>query len=297
MNRRVTVATITVAAAFGLTACGAGGGRAAEVLGSSISTDRLDTLLTTLAEHDFASIDEQTSTVAASEGRTFLTLLIRDRLDEEFLAEQGEEITAADRDEAAANLADQVNELPDDVKALAVDATAASLARGRVASPPVVAIRALYEAGPGSVGMVCARRAGFTTEAAAESFVDELDGGALDAASYGDLAAAQDPMADLSDAAGACYPLSAYGQAVDAGELDDALDASPGEIVGPVAAGGTWQVLQMLPWADAEEQVTTQYEAAAGEALYAAYVTRADVSVGSRYGRWDRFSGTVVGLE
>lgn len=293
---------ISVAAIVTGTAC-SGRGDAAEVNGSAITFGDLDRMLDSFADAQRVSVDPATRTLPASQARNLLGVLVEERAIEGFLADNGEAISQADRDGVMSSVppGDPSRDLPDEVLPYFIEAQAAVAARARVAAPAAAELRSRYEAGPGSVGILCARQMVFTSAAAARAAVDRLAAGE----SFESVAAHASPLPSQAtssvgqvplDDGGVCFNLRALARIVRPGDLDAALDATPGEVVGPVLTSADAQVYVVEPWDAVASMVTDIYDQGGGELMWNAYLASADVEVASRYGQWDPLSGTIIEL-
>ncbi|MGA1138664.1 MAG: hypothetical protein ACO3VN_00840 [Ilumatobacteraceae bacterium] len=62
----------------------------------------------------------------------------------------------------------------------------------------------------------------------------------------------------------------------------------------PVKSSFGWHVIYIRPFTAVSESVSANLAEAAGEFLLLGLLADADVSVASRYGRWDPLAGSVV---
>lgn len=296
-------ATATVAVAvLALTACGGGRSNdaAAEVGGASVSRQRFEDLMSEIVANPeiFQGITEdfETGTIAADVGRDVLSELVLGTARSEYLADEEEAVTDADRQAVVETLGPQAESLPPNVRALVVDGRASAAAIGRLAARSGDA-RAAYDASPTAVGVMCVRHILVETEAEAEEVVAELDGGA----DFAELAAERSTEPAAATTGGAielqpgqpCIPLEQAQGSLDPAFVAGALDAVPGVPTAPVQSSFGWHVILARPY----EEVAAAVDPVVGQRLLAEHLADVDVDIDPRYGRWDGSTGAVVALD
>ena len=73
-----------------------------------------------------------------------------------------------------------------------------------------------------------------------------------------------------------------------------ALDARTGIPTKPVKSSFGWHIIYVRPFTAVSDSLSTTLNAAAGEYLLLGALAEADISVASRYGKWDPLAGRVV---
>lgn len=299
MKRRAVVA---VAAALVLAGCGDGraSGTAASVDGTTVSRDQYEELLQVfVANAELTGLQEDvaTGTVAADQGRQWLSLLVIDAARREFLTAADESVTDADRQTVLAqvNQDDPVLDFPEDLLNLLVDQQAAGAALGRAAAS-TGDVQARYEASPVAVGVLCVRHILLETEEDARAVLEELAAGAdfaeLATERSIEPAAAQTGGAIEPQAGQPCFALSDAETALDPTFVAGAARAVPSTPTEPVQTAFGWHVILARPYAEVGPAV----EVAAGQQLFDQYLSTAEVEVDPRYGRWDPAERAVVAL-
>ena len=298
MTRRSVVLAV---GAVALAGCGtfSENNAAATVDGTEISrADFEDTLTVLAANSETTGIEEDldTGSVAGDAGRGVLNVLVAATASDQYLAANGEAVSAAEREAVDASLAadSPLRGLPDDVFELVLDLQAAAAARGRVAAADA---QARYEASPAELGVICVRHIVVEDEAAATEVLAELD----DGADFPELAAERSTDENAAQTGGAlidpqsgepCLTSAAAEASFDPALVAGARAAVPGQPTEPVESSLGWHVILARPFAEVEESVVAIH----GSQLFADYLAEADINVDPRYGRWDAESGQVVGL-
>ncbi len=270
---------------------------AAVVDGTKITQQQLEDTLTALAAHtEETGIEEDfaTGSVEGETGRNVLGGLVRATASQQYLADNGESVTDADRQAAQTSLPAWEQELSGDVSDLVLDFQASGAARSRIAARDA---QARYEESPSDLGVVCVRHIVVDTEEEAQDVLTELEGGA----DFADLAAERSIEPAAASTGGAladpqtgapCLSTAAAVQAFDPGFVAGATAAVPGEPTDPVQSSFGWHVILARPYSEVEDSVLSIY----GARLFAEYLQSADVSVDPRYGRWDAETGSIVTL-
>jgi parvulin-like peptidyl-prolyl isomerase len=297
IRRRSVVAALATVAVAG---CGTfdSNDAAATVGDTEVSQDEYEDLLQAFAAHpELTGLQEDPATgaVPGAEGRQWLTLLVLDAANSQFLSAAGGSITDADRQELLDTIdpEDPVFELPDDVVNLLVDQQAGARARGRVAAADD--LQARYDASPADLGVLCVRHVLVRTEEEAEALLEELEGGA----DFAELAAERSLDPNAAQSGGElqpglpCVSLADAEAALDVAFVNGATAAVPGTPTAPVQSSSGWHIILAHPY----DEVADSVAAAVGDAMFAEYLESADITVDPRLGRWDNATRTVVALQ
>jgi hypothetical protein len=228
--------------------------------------------------------------------------MVKGEANEQFLAAAGQPITDADRQELLDTLpADNpINDFPEDVVQLLVDAQAGVTAQGRISTPGIDELERRYDESPSSLGVLCVRHVLVDSEAEAQDVVDEIAAGA----SLEDLARERSTDPSAADNGGAieasagdgCVPTSTARTSLDADFYAAAVGAVPGEVVGPVQTPFGWHVIEARPFDEVADSIATLFDQSAGALLFEGFLATADIHVDPRYGRWDPLTSSVVAL-
>lgn len=315
IGRRCTVLLLAIAGGAATAGCGTfdDNDAAAVVDGTQLPREDYEGLLQLYTDNSGLtglSADPATGTVAGEQGRAVLTELVTTMATREFLAANGASITAAERDQARAALADQIGgteegeavlAAPENVLDAILDGQVGQVAQNaaaRVEAPDQATLAARYTASPASLGVLCARAIVTETAAEGEAVLAELAAGA----DFAELAAERslDPAAAdtggvLEGDGGDCFSLAALTQA--GPDFVAAVNASEvGVPIGPLETTGGWFVLLPRPYDEVAESIDALFAERAGELLLSGFLATADISVDPRYGRWDRATNSVVTL-
>jgi hypothetical protein len=267
---------------------------AATVNEGEVTVDELQSVMQAIG-----TVDPATGTMDGETARGYLTEMVRGVANEQYLAAHGEQISDADRQQALAS-ATLPEGLPDDVVRVIADSLAATDVRARVDAPSADELQQRYEARPADLGVVCIRQVVLASESEAQDIVDELEGGA----SIEDIARARSiddatkaNGGAVQDAAGTECVAGYDTEHVDAAVVGALVDAAPGEVVGPVRGAAGWYVVQPRADGDIADDLATLVAQHAGDLMFFAYLTRADVTVDPRFGRWDLATAAVAPLQ
>lgn len=297
MPRRILASTL-VAALVTLTGCAASDA-AATVNGSAVSTDDLEQTV-----RDFVAVGETTLLNGAADGDTvrgLLTSFIRARVTDEVIAASGESVTdedlAAVRDELDAQ---NVAGLPDTLRDLIVNLNAAQAVLARIPTPSGDEVAARYANNPKSLGMLCLRHLVVKEESQARSALVELGDAPSDekfaqvAGKFSYEPGAAESGGALRGQTGECIAINEYQAGFDRDFVRGALAARTGVPTQPVKSSFGWHVIFVRPFEAVRESVTASLTSSAGEYLLLGALADADISVATRYGRWDPLAGSVV---
>jgi parvulin-like peptidyl-prolyl isomerase len=255
---------------------------------------------------DFATVGETQILNGVASGDTvrgLLTSLIRAEVVNQVLAANDVEVTQAERDEVAAQLASQGNtDLPPTLIELIITLNSANAALARVAPLSTTDIAATYDIDPKKLGVLCVRHLVVEDEATAKKARAELGATAGDeefakvAGKYSVEPNAAETGGALTGQSGACISLNEWQAGFDPDFVAGAFAARVGEPTQPVKSSFGWHVIYVRPFAAVAENLIATLTAAPGEYRLLSALREADVSVASRYGRWDPLSGAVVKL-
>lgn len=295
MPRRVALAAALVVA---LTSCGTTD-NAATVNGVAILASDLEQTVT-----DFAAVGESQILDGAADGETvrgLLTSLIRAEATNQVLAEAGEAVTDADREAVKTQLEEQgAAGLPQTLYDLIVELNAAGAALGRVAAPGAEQVAERYASNPKSLGMLCVRHLVVEKESTARAARAELGNAPSDetfatiAGKYSIEPNATETGGALRGQTGECIAINEYQAGFDPDFVRGALDARTGVPSQPVKSSFGWHIIYVRPFTAVSDSVSRNLADAAGEYLLLGALADADVTVASRYGRWNPLAGGVV---
>ena len=253
---------------------------------------------------DFAAVGESPIVEGSADGETvrgLLTSLIRAEATYQVLADAGEEITEADRGEVRAQISNQNTEgFPKTLVDLIVELNAATTALGRVRAPEASVVAARYESNPKSLGLLCVRHLVVEKEATAKEALAELSKSPSDeefaalAGKYSIEPNAKETGGALKGQSGECISINEYQAGFDPDFVRGALDARTGIPTKPVKSSFGWHIIYVRPFTAVSDSLSTTLNAAAGEYLLLGALAEADISVASRYGKWDPLAGRVV---
>lgn len=281
-----------------LVSCGTGDD-AASVNDVAVRTSDLEQTIS-----DFAAVGEIQIVNGVADGETvrgLLTSLIRAEVTKQVLAAANEAITETDRDAIAQQFAEQgTTDIPDTLRDLIIELNAANTVLGRVQAPSAEEVAERYAKNPKSLGMLCVRHLVVKTEAIARQARAKLSATPTDeefakvAGEYSD-----EPDADKSGGAlvgqtSDCIGINEWQAGFDPDFVAGALGARTGVPTQPVKTSFGWHVIYIRPFTAVAESVSNNLAESPGEFLLLGALADADISVASRYGRWDPLAGSVV---
>ena len=295
MLRRIALAATLLVA---LTSCGTTD-NAATVNGIAIRASDLEQTVT-----DFAAVGETQILNGVADGETvrgLLTSLIRAEATNQVLAEAGEAVNDDDRESVKAQLEEQgAAGLPQTLYDLIVELNAAGAALSRVTAPDADQVAERYASNPKSLGMLCLRHLVVEKESTARSAREELGAAPSDesfakvAGKYSIEPNATETGGALRGQTGECISINEYQAGFDPDFVRGALAARPGVPSAPVKSSFGWHVIYVRPFTAVSDSISKNLADAAGEYLLLGALADADVTVASRYGRWDPLAGGVV---
>ena len=253
---------------------------------------------------DFVTIGEAQSTngvVDAETVRSLLTSLIRAEAVNQVIADAGESVTDEDIAAVREQLAEQgADELPETLRELIVQLNAAQAVLGRVQAPSPEDIAQRYNSNPKSLGMLCVSHLIVKDKSTADSAREELGDNPTDeefasvAGKYSTEPNAKESGGALTGQSGDCIGINEWQSSYDPAFVAGALAARTGIPTKPVKSSFGWHVIFIRPFTAVSESVSANFAEAPGEYLLLGALADADISVASRYGRWDPLAGTVV---
>ena len=159
----------------------------------------------------------------------------------------------------------------------------------------------IYAGGPEASGIVCVRALVVTTEEEALAALARIEGGeafgdvatelSLDQSTAAAGGVLSDPSTGLE-----CLTWDAFSTGVIADIVTPIGPATAGELVGPIAIEGASVLVQVRPFDEVAETVRTMSGGTAALDAQAKLLLAAEPFVATRFGRWDRTTGAVVGL-
>jgi len=281
-----------------LAACG-GTDNAATVNGSAVLAADLDQTVS-----DFAAVGETQIIDGVADGeivRGLLTSLIRAEVTNQVLADAGEAVTDADINAARAQLDSQnVEGFPQTLLDLVAQLDAANAALARVQAPAADVVAARYASNPKSLGMLCVRHLVVEKESTAREALGELGDSPTDAkvaevvGRYSFEPNAKETGGALQGQTGECIAINEYQAGFDPDFVRGALAARTGVPSQPVKSSFGWHVIYVRPFTAVADSVSQALNSAAGEFLLLGALADADITVASRYGKWNPLTGQVV---
>jgi len=281
-----------------LAACG-GTDNAATVNGSAVLAADLDQTVS-----DFAAVGETQIIDGVADGeivRGLLTSLIRAEVTNQVLADAGEAVTDADINAARAQLDSQnVKGFPQTLLDLVAQLDAANAALARVQAPAADVVAARYASNPKSLGMLCVRHLVVEKESTAREALGELGDSPTDAkvaevvGRYSFEPNAKETGGALQGQTGECIAINEYQAGFDPDFVRGALAARTGVPSQPVKSSFGWHVIYVRPFTAVADSVSQALNSAAGEFLLLGALADADITVASRYGKWNPLTGQVV---
>lgn len=302
MLRRVSLAqrrvSLALLAGVLLVSCGSNN-NAATVNDDPVLTADLEQVMS-----DFAAVGETQIVNGVADGETvrgLLTSLIRAKVIDQVLADSDVEVTQADRDEVATQLEENGSAgLPDTLRDLIIKLNAASNALSRVSPLSSTEIAETYDIDPKRLGLLCVRHLVVETEATALKARSELGATAGDdefakiAGAYSFEPNAAESGGALTGQSGTCISTNEWQAGFDPDFVAGAFAARVGVPTQPVKSSFGWHIIYLRPFDAVANDLIATLESAPGEYRLLGALSEANVSVASRYGRWDALAGSVV---
>ena len=240
----------------------------------------------------------------ADRARLLLNAMVRTSAVEAILDRAGASVTDSDLDLYFATVPSDspLNELSDAMRRLIAmtspDVVLSALTRADL--PSDTDLEALYAAQPISTGLLCLRHILVATEAEADGVVALLVEGEDFAALATDLSlegSASITGGALTGTESECLPTAQYISSFDPDFVSAAFAAPATTWSQPVETQFGWHVILNRPWSEIGQDVVAAYAGTDGALLYVdAVLNTAEVSVDSRFGRWNPSTGRIVPL-
>jgi hypothetical protein len=271
---------------------------AAVVNGTSVTVDEFEEFATALSDAGLTQFAPTAAsrTLDAEAGRTLLTVLMMNEARAQFLTENGEDLpTESEIDEFYATLAEDhpLQSLSGDARIAVASDSIYATRIDAVEVTDVEMLRDPYETSPASLGVYCATAAVVADRDDADDITEALR---AEDASW-------DAVSTIGGAAPSdweCTPLSTVADPV---LFDELVAAAPGDVVGPVRTSDGYAVLVIDEFDDAAPKLESFFlrlqdggATSVGFILYQGFLATSEIAVGSRYGRWDPLTGSVVAL-
>ena len=253
---------------------------------------------------DFAKVGEAQITNGVAEGDTvrgLLTSLIRAQATTQVITTAGESVTDEDRAVVEKQFADQgLTDIPDTLRTLIIELNAGLTALARVKAPTAQDVAERYNSNPKSLGMLCVRHLVVEKQATAQAALAEL-GMAPSDEQFATIAGKYSSEPNATTSGGAlvgqtsdCIGINEWQAGFDPDFVAGALAARTGVPTAPVKTSFGWHVIYIRPFTAVAESVSANLASSAGEYLLLGALADANISVASRYGRWNPLTGSVV---
>ena len=289
---------LAVASLIGLSACGsvASTSNAFEVNGkgySQVDFDALTKVLITAGQ--FTATNGK---IKAEDAIVIVRTLIRYTAFEQFIKDKGITVSESDRATVlkSANADPAFASYPKALQDVLVDLNLADITLKKVTAPSTADLKKLYDKAPASVGVLCLSHILVKTEDEAKSVLADLEGGAKFAA----VAAKKsiEPGADksggsLANGDQACQALADLQTSFDKDFMIGAVGAKPGVPTGPIKSSFGYHIILSHSFDDVKASVQTVVGENPGSTLLAGYMSVADISVRSTYGKWNGATATI----
>jgi hypothetical protein len=240
----------------------------------------------------------------ADRARLILNALVRSSAVASLLALSGEEITDADLDLYFSDVPSDspLNELSDEMRRLiaSIDTEVLLSALSRVDLPTAEELESTYNEQPSATGMLCLRHILVATEAEANDVVASLEDG-VDFVTIATQVSLEGSAAltggAITGTESECLPTAQYISSFDPDFVAAAFDAPATTWSEPVETQFGWHVILNRPWAEIGDDLVAAYAGPDGVLFYLeAVLNSADITVDSRFGRWNPASGRIVPL-
>ena len=289
---------LAVASLIGLSACGsvASTSNAFEVNGkgySQVDFDALTKVLITAGQ--FTATNGK---IKAEDAIVIVRTLIRYTAFEQFIKDKGITVSESDRATVlkSANADPAFASYPKALQDVLVDLNLADITLKKVTAPSAADLKKLYDKAPASAGVLCLSHILVKTEAEAKSVLADLEGGAK----FATVAAKKsiEPGADksggsLANGDQACQALTDLQTSFDKDFMIGAVGAKPGVPTGPIKSSFGYHIILSHSFDDVKASVQTVVGENPGSTLLAGYMSVADISVRSTYGKWNGATATI----
>ena len=289
---------LAVASLIGLSACGsvASTSNAFEVNGTGYSQTDFDALTEVLiTAGQFTATNGK---IKSEDAIVVMRTLIRYAAFEQFIKDEG--ITVSDADRASVLNSAKADEAfatyPKPLQDVLVDLNLADVTLKKLSAPSAEELKKLYNKAPASAGVLCLSHILVKTEAEAKSVLADLDGGAK----FATVAAKKsiEPGADksggsLANGDQACQALADLQTSFDKDFMIGAVGAKPGVPTGPIKSSFGYHIILSHSFDDVKASIQTVVGENPGSTLLAGYMSTADISVRSTYGKWNGATATI----
>lgn len=303
-RRRSTRWLVAVAAAaVTLSSCATFSSDAARVGDAGLDADRFQELLAGVAATPgFESFMLGDNSMDAEFARDLLNRWITGQVLLNDLTARGLTISdtvrsAVDQD-LAANNGPLWLDAPQALRDLFIDSISAVRAFSEANRPDPATLRATYEAGIAVSAVACTRHILVETEAEAIEVTNELRAGADFATLASERSIDTGSAVNggiIEPAAGAdCFDFDTFSQGLVPQFVNGALSATVGVPTEPIQSEFGWHVIVVRPFDEVAEAVATLAGGTNLDVTVTELLTQADISVASRYGRFDADQGIVV---
>ena len=285
------IVPFVIAVAVVLSACGStSANNAFSIEGTTYSRAQFDDLAQALV--DAGQFPAKDGKVATADAITILRTLIRREAFIKFIANNDFAIDEADRktltSQAAADA--EFAKYPQILQDTLINLNLADMTLKKFKAPSDSVIEKLYTASPASAGTLCLSHILVKTEAEARTVLTDLEKGTA----FADMAAKKsiEPGADKSGGAlkngeSDCQTLVSLQSSFDPDFMRGAVDAKPGVPTGPIKSAFGYHVILSHPYDEVKDSVLSVVKLDPGNNLLAGYISTADITVNSVYGKWD----------
>jgi hypothetical protein len=236
--------------------------------------------------------------IKAEDAIVIVRTLIRYTAFEQFIKDKGITVSESDRATVlkSANADPAFASYPKALQDVLVDLNLADITLKKVTAPSAADLKKLYDKAPASAGVLCLSHILVKTEAEAKSVLADLEGGAK----FATVAAKKsiEPGADksggsLANGDQACQALTDLQTSFDKDFMIGAVGAKPGVPTGPIKSSFGYHIILSHSFDDVKASVQTVVGENPGSTLLAGYMSVADISVRSTYGKWNGATATI----
>ncbi|MBM3805605.1 MAG: peptidylprolyl isomerase [Actinobacteria bacterium] len=277
--------------------CGSMSTSAAEINGRKISRAELELTITELADAGQTPIVD--GEIDGETVRGVLSALVQGIGTEQFLKENGEEISTADRNTTRAKVMQDTDTstYTQHLKDLIIELNSGVLALERVKAPDAKKAAEMYAKAPASLGVLCLRHLLVETEATATEALKKFNDGAEFATVAGQYSI--EPNVEksggaLTGADNACITLTEYQSNFDTDFTAGALRAKAGVAFGPVKSSFGYHIIYVRPFIEVAEDISKLLNTSAGVNLLTGFIATSKIKIDSAYGFWNPARGGVV---